>query len=556
MSAAGPPARPTDGDDGSAIVAVVWLSVLVAIVAAAMSARIIGGTRATLGAIEREQAFAAAEAGLLAALERVSEDASASDVLDGVAPPGLLDRDWHVPDGMGADAASGIATRVAVVRPQPEELSIVASGRSGDTVRALEAVVRRRSVADHVWFTDLEVLDPVVLGTARGYCSVRGGPMVGLDERCSSSSYGADDRFDGPFHSNDVVRASGDARFASTATSALLRDGPQGVPVAGFDVTGVLAEPPPFGLGFRSHIDLVDSAADVFTGAGPTCRLRGPTVVRFDGAAVRLRSPLSARSAVPDVGAERELGCNGVDLTTLDSFQSVDLPERAVIEIVPAAPSSCGSHPLGVGQDDDRVLERRCFAGDAFVWGDFVGQRTVVAHDDVVLLWDVVPTHGVEDARSVAGLVAGDSVVLRRPVTAPLRVVAPFGQNAPFAAPGFVPFGGWPLDAPNATATTWDAPRIVASLVALRGSLRIENPTWGREHPGPVTVVGSITQRFRGPLRWERRTASGTLQGRMGYGLELTYDRRLLHVTPPALPGLGDPSLRLMSLREVAPPEG
>jgi hypothetical protein len=545
--------RPPRDEDGSAIIAVVSLGLLLVVVTAAMTGRIVGGTRASLGALEREQSLAAAEAGLSATLERLATDPLTAEMLAGLAPVSLLDRPWHVPAGLSTDGDAGISARVALAREDQGELRIVVSGRAGNSVRALEALVRPRSVADHGWLTDLEILDPIVLGIARGHCRTHGGAVALADERCVPTVYGERDAFDGPFHSNDLVRVDGAARFGSTATSALLSEGVSGPPVAGFDVTGTLGLPPPFGLGFRSRIDLVDAASDVLAPLGPTCRLRGPTVVRFDGPMVRLRSPLSAS---PSVDAGPELGCNGVDLAMLDTFQSVELPERAVIEIVPADPSSCGSHPLDIGQDDDRVLERRCFAGDAFVWGDFVGQRAVVAHDDVVLLWDVVPTHGVDDASSVAALIAGDSVVLRRPVTAPLRVVAPFGQNAPFAAPGSVPYGQWPLDAPNATATTWDAPMIVASLVALRGSFRLENPTWGREHPGPLTVVGSITQRYRGPLRWERRTASGALQATMGYDLELTYDRRLLHVTPPALPGLGDPSLRLMSLREVAPPEG
>lgn len=548
----GPTRAPVSDERGSAIVAVISLSLLLAVVAVAMTARIVGGTRATLGALEREQAIAVAEASLASTLERFVTDPIALEVLAGLAAPSALDRSWHVPAGLVSDAGGEILARVLVTRPEPDELRVVVSGRSGASVRALEASVRSRSVADHVWLTDLEVLDPVVLGVMRGRCTSHGGPEELLDSACVAASYGAEARFDGPFHSNDLVRASGATRFESIATSALLRIDPDGALAAGFALSGPLAQPPPFSLGFRSRIDVAHEAAEVVPMLGPTCRLRGPTVLRFDGAAVRVRSPLSAQ---PGAGASPPLGCNGVDLALLGAFTTIALPERAIIEIVPADPTTCGEHPLGIGQDDDRVLERRCFAGDAFVWGEFVGQRSVVAHDDVVLLWDVVPRGGVDDVRSVAALIAGDSIVLRRPVTAPLRVVAPFGQNAPFAAPGHAPYGPWPLDAPNASATTWDAPRLVATLVALRGSFRIENPTWGQEHLGPVTVVGSVTQRFRGPLQWERRTVSGALQGRMGYELALTYDRRLLQVTPPSLPGIGDPTLRLLSLREVMPPE-
>jgi hypothetical protein len=234
---------------------------------------------------------------------------------------------------------------------------------------------------------------------------------------------------------------------------------------------------------------------------------------------------------------------------------AVALEATATIEVTRGAADDCGVHPLGITEDDDNDLERVCFAGDVFVWGDYAGRRAVVAHDDVVIVHDVVRGAGQGD-EAVLALVAGDSVVLRRPVGPTLRVVAPFGTNRPFGGSDTVPFGTWPLDAPLQVSAVWDAPVIEASLVALRGSVRIENPAWGQEHAGRVTIRGSVAQRFRGTFRWERRTASGALQARMGYEHDLFYDHSLLERLPPGLPDIGESSLRILELTEILPAEG
>jgi len=231
---------------------------------------------------------------------------------------------------------------------------------------------------------------------------------------------------------------------------------------------------------------------------------------------------------------------------------TVELPPRTLIEVVRDPLHDCVDHPLGIEHGEDTERDWWCSGGDAFVWGRYRGAHTVLAEDYVQIVWDLEPgdSAGAESAlgNDLLGLVAGDSIVLRRPVGRPVRRTAPYGLNLAFSGPGIAPFGAYPLDAPTAVPMTWDEPRIVASLAALRGSVGVQNPFRGQVHPGPVRLEGSLAMRFRGVFSWEDRNDSGTLLGDMGYGLDLVYDRRLLTRTPPAMPLTDGGAVRIIAL--------
>lgn len=259
-------------------------------------------------------------------------------------------------------------------------------------------------------------------------------------------------------------------------------------------------------------------------------------------------SPLTAAAA--GTVSERSVGCLDVDLATLDAFVAIALPEQAVIEVVRDERPGCVGHPLGIPPGEDADRSWSCAAGDAFVWGRYAGRRTVLAEDDIQIVWDVEPGDAAAPAPlergDLLGLVAGDSVVLRRPVGRPNRRVAPLGPNLPVFGPGLPPFGAYPLDAPSEVPVTWDRPRIVAALAALRGSVTLQNPFLGQQHPGPLEIVGSVAARFPGVLAWEERTSTGTLIGETGYPAVLRYDRRLLLDAPPLLPMTDGGGLRIL----------
>ena len=232
-------------------------------------------------------------------------------------------------------------------------------------------------------------------------------------------------------------------------------------------------------------------------------------------------------------------------------------PDPAVIVVRRDPAARCAVHPLGIPTDEDMIAAQRCGDGSAYVWGTTAGARTVVAEDDVQIVWDVGPDLGVADPATSdegrVGLVAGGSVVLRHPVGPPLRVVAPFGTDLAFAGPGIPPFGAFPADAPTPVASRWESPRITAALVALGGSVRVQNPDAGTVSDVPIQVVGSVVQRFVGPTGWEHRDGTGAVQGRSGRTLRVVHDAGLGRRPPPGLPRLGDGRLRVVDWEEVLP---
>jgi hypothetical protein len=546
---------PPIGMQGSAIVAVLGMSLLLGIVMSAVATAAVAGSAAGSAALHRERAFWAAESGLDEAILRLElGEGSPGDPGGNVWWP-LVTWDEEVV----ADARVDVEI-ISGPREVPT-FRIVATGRSSGAERAIEAIVRRRSVADYAWFTDIEAWDQVVTSTLRPRCTSY---RYAFDAApCARPVFGASDPIDGPIHTNDAVLLADRPTFTSVLSSAYATVDVTGRAVpALWDGTDPTGRTGPFGLSLRGPLALPERVDEIMRGVAPTCRFRGPTVIRFDGETARIRSPLSASTpAASDVATglqqgPESFGCPGVPAAAFDVFASVALPDRAVIEVQDAG-IMCEGHPLGLEDSDDADADWRCGAGDAFVWGRYTGSRAIVARGDIHLIWDLTRENVASDPSNVAdrmGLTAEGSIVLRRLVGVPLPVVAPLGLNLAFAGSGVPPFGGYPLDAPNDTPLAWAAPRIDASLTALNGSVRIQNPLIGQRSAEPIRLTGSIAQRVRGPLGWDVLTTSGRLLARTGYELELTYDPSLILQAPPATPVFRGVEYRTIRRQEVPVP--
>jgi len=404
------------------------------------------------------------------------------------------------------------------------------------------ATVRAPVTSDLLWLTEHRAVDPTLLHAPRLTCSW----PPGDPRRASACVDGSIDpgNLDGPVHSNEPLPfVDGTALTSSVSTST-----PAGPPLVGPVVTSgaFLAE-------HRHEITLPRDTRTVVADADVTCRFRGPTLIRFDDTAVRVRSPRSVPRTGDGATEDAPIGCGTLDRSALDGFVSVDLPPLAVIEVIRDDAVDCVDHPLGLSMDEDTEREWWCNGGDAFVWGDYRGSRTVIAEDSVQIVWDVEPS--VDDATVVGsstgdtlGLVAGDSIVFRRPVGRPVRRVAPYGRNLPMAGPGIPPFGDHPLDAPTSLPSVWESPRVVAALTAQRGAVTIQNPFRGQRHIGPLSIRGSVVGRFTGVFAWEHRTSTGALLGATGYDVLLEYDPRLVDAPPAGMPMLEGQGIRILEL--------
>jgi len=542
------PSQGAHNTQGSVVVMALSLGVVATIVIGAATARIIAAADASRGLHEREMARSLAEHGAVVAIAELDAGGAAAAVVEGIAFRRAVAVDV---DGWSVDAGteSGLDVEVSAEDPRQRILirSVAVVGRARHVVTT---EVRPRATSDHLLLTVHEVVDPALRAQRRGDCAGRRGDAA-RSSACLPTTLGPG-VIDGPVHSDDAIEIAPGTEFLSSVTTShldVLSGGRIGPSLWG--AVGPLISAP-FGLAHRPESTLPFEVEDAIAGESVTCRFRGPTLLRFDGQRVRITSPRSVPRDGDDVAAAPVFGCPGVDPTALSGVVEAHLPPRALIVVVRDRIHDCVDHPLGLPHGEDTERDWWCSGGDAFVWGRYRGVHTVVAQDNVQIVWDLEPGDAVsadsEHGANLLGIVAGDSIVLRRPVGRPNRRDAPFGPNIAFAGPGIAPFGSHPLDAPNAAAMTWAAPTIVASLAALRGSITIQNPFRGKAHPGPVTIRGALAMRFRGVFAWEERNDSGSLLGEMGYGLDLRYDRRLVTLSPPAMPLTAGGTVRIVSV--------
>lgn len=501
-----------EGGSGSSIVVAVVLATVLAALAGAAAARAVGTVRAAVGSEERAVARSIAELGTVEAVRMLgSPENRRATLLRSAVGPDPTAASVAALEALHPSARVTVTMRAG---PAPDERTIEVAATVGEATHVAHARVRPFLTADHLLILEHRGVDPVLLHLPRGACAwsiddARRDPGC----RVVPLEGGAPD---GPVHLNDA-----------SSDDEALGDGP---------LTTFVRDP----SRHRPEITLPRTVNQVIGEATVTCRFRGPTSIRFDGSVIRVRSPRSVPRPGEMIDVTAPIGCMGVDRSSLSGTVAIALPDDATVEVVRDGDAGCDTHPLGIGDDEDLDRGWSCTSGDAFVWGRYSGRRTILAEDDVQVVWDVEPG----DASSAAplergdllGLVAGDSIVLRRLVGSPIRRIAPLGRNLPVAGPGLPPFGEFPLDAPTSVATTWEQPRIVAAMAALRGSVTIQNPRRGQSHAGLLEIVGSIAARFPGLLAWEERTSSGALVGASGYRVVLSYDRRLLDDAPPLLP--------------------
>lgn len=509
---------------GSVIAGAAAFIVVLGLVVAAAATRSMSLSAGAVGAHDRSQARTAAEQGLWLALMELESPETRRDLLARRTVDRLLLDES--PTGVdGRVEPQSVVAHGRSVGGRTDIIEVSAEAVVGSATASAHARVRPLATSDFALLTEHRAVDPALLGVPRVACVHPIGHPA-RDARCRDADLGLIG-VDGPVHMNEFDASVSSAVEALATTSSLAAGATE----------------------HRAELVMPRTAQKVI-GVGPvTCRFRGPTIVRFDGPAVRVRSPRTAPRAGESIDAASPLGCMHVERQAFTDFVTVELPERAVIEVVRDDDSSCFSHPLGLAAEE--AVEWICDGGDAFIWGRYRGARTVLAEDNVQIVWDLEPGDATGSALlehgDVLGVVAGDSIVLRRPVSAATWVF-PRGRNVAFAGPWSAPFGAYPLDAPSSSSRTWDAPRIVASLAALRGSVTIQNLARGQASVGRVSVVGSVASRFAPTLGWEHVSDSGAVLATTGYGLEVHYDVRLDAAPPPLMPMIDGGRVRILEL--------
>jgi Tfp pilus assembly protein PilX len=389
------------------------------------------------------------------------------------------------------------------------------AGTGHDSVsRTLTATLRPKGFLSYVYLSDVEVVDPDIIGStsscANYYYAGRSGTSG-----CSNIQWTSGDTVNGPLHSNDALQINGAVNFTDETTesswpalngttSSKTWWGTQSPPLAGYSPVYAPAISLPVANTTLLQYVAPDVDGDTTTPAGPGCYYQGATKITFSGTTMTVLSPGTRNSSTPS-------RCYNISTPTT-AQSGLAIPPVIYVD---AGTVTCTTGQIGIpasgesytsgtssaiswGSTSSGVTTNyNCQRGSAYVSGTVDGQVNVAAKDDVVVTGNLT----VQDSGStdIVGLTAGNCVWVYHPINSS-------GDNL------------------------YSTPRvdtIEAAILSLRHSFIVQN--WNQGNPlATLNVTGAIAQKFRGPVG----TGSGTSIS-TGYYKNYVYDSRLAVLQPP-----------------------
>ncbi len=418
-------------------------------------------------------------------------------------------------------------------------VSLTVTGKVGNAARTLLVSLRVATYLDYLYYTDLEIADPLIATSQGSLCaaprhSYTQGSVTGYDTTGSNPNscsliyfYGTSTRQDvinGPLHTNDRLRVCGTPQFKGEASTSYPGYTPtSATPVKPGDKlwlgnTGCSNNPQFLVNADTTNIDYGDtipplpsnSALKTYTGgATGGCYYTGPTSIVFNSTggstAMTVWSPTTT-TASP--------GCPLGNGATAASAQSGKLPDNGVIYVDNTTSSKCSGQNnknlLGYPKNGDVTTPTKyqCTDGDAFVQGNLNGQVTIGANHDIVVTGDVLYHDKAKGSTSyqgtdILGLIANRFVSVYHPVDSSGNEVAGFIQN----------------------------PEIDGAILSVQHSFWNQSYAKGAAaNLGTLTVFGAIAQEYRGPVGTFNGSTGASVTG---YIKNYNYDNRLKYLAPP-----------------------
>jgi Tfp pilus assembly protein PilX len=409
-----------------------------------------------------------------------------------------------------------------VIRLQVTGMS--SAGTGGTTVsRTLTATLQPKGFLSYVYLSDVEVIDPDLVGdpaACANYYYNTATTSARSSSGCSEIQWTGGDTVQGPLHSNDALQINGAVNFTSVKTETSCPAaaptpappspnscpgpkswwGSQNPPLSGFSPKYA----PSIALPTSNNTLLANVEPDVdgdsSTPVGPGCYYTGATRIILQGTTMKVLSPSTTRSDIPS-------RCYNRSTPTVE--QTVTIPPVIYVD---STSSGCTLGAVGYPATNEKYTagsstapswgtstNYACSRGSAYVEGNADTQVTIAAKDDVVVTGDITLTSPT--GTDVVGLIAGNYAWVYHPIRS--------GTNN------------------NLLATTDNVNNIQVAILALRHSFVVQN--WGTGAPlGTLNVLGSISQKFRGPVG----TGSGSSIS-TGYYKNYVYDTRLAYLQPP-----------------------
>ncbi|MBW4042757.1 MAG: hypothetical protein HIU86_11660 [Acidobacteria bacterium] len=454
-------------------------------------------------------------------------------------------------------------------------LRVRSTGRFGGFTRTVVANIQQQGFINYLYFTDYETQDPAITGTTVN-CATYRWSTPARSSSCSTIQFAGTDVLAGPIRSNDTLTVCG-ATFNGTVTTSNpgspIVNTPSGCAAGSYNAGAptyapVLAMPP------TNTAMKAQTFSD--TAVNPGCLYTGPTQITLNSdGTMTVVSPWTRATAVTSAGAAAPVQNTAVcgSLSALHSAAGARItvpannlvyvqgvptnasdPNYTATTAVPSGTTMSGSWPAGaaytcVGADARPISGSAgsagwslsttgsptisyplagespatnwanssnpalwntttpaygCRNGDVFVKGTMKGKLTIASDNYVYATGNITYSNPGDD---VLGLVGNNGVLVWNPLQ------------------GISWYYGTPY---NGTSLLGDTNReIDAAVLSPAHTFQVQNYNAGSPR-GTLTMLGSVAQRFRGPV------GTGNSNGVVtGYAKDYLYDARFSTVTPP-----------------------
>lgn len=493
-------------EDGYTMIAVVGAISLVSMLAAAALASTNGDINLVQHDLDHRRAHAAAEAGIADYSFHLNNDNSYWARCTAVPEPSAVNqvgstaKRRSVPGPAGESYAIELLpasgkSECETANPTESMLEqsgvntgsfrIRATGYAGGAKVSLVATYKRASLLDYIYFTQYETSDPVTYGSDSAinyaYDNCVKFYREGRISWCDTIVFISGDHIDGPLHTNDEMAICGKPEFGRNASDVIEVGAP---PKGWFD-----AKCSGYGTANPKFIGPLVTTAPVLKPpstngrlkdiAGPTYTYDCQTEIELEGTKMQVtrhtgkNKPTTSTVAFPADGVVyvENGSCKGKNWKSCSSQYSpftVDYPSG----------SDCGT---------------------VYVEGEYSGQLTIAAENDIVIADDIKRSGG---SQGLLGLIANNFV----------RVWHPYPNQQ----------GHWDCNSGKGSEGNYNL-RVDAAILAIEHSFIVDHYDCGNEL-GSLTVNGAISQKFRGAVG----TTGGT-----GYYKSYEYDDRLRYMEPP-----------------------
>ena len=464
--------RPTMREErGFSLVVVMLMMLAVSAIFVAAYAVAQGDIRPTSADRDRKQAYAAAQSGVDYYLFHLAQDnaywTSCSNV---PAPgPGQVNPVNEVWSGQGADPrrwrsvpgstsqytiellpAPGHASctttnaQASMIDPATQTFQIRSTGRMNGIKRSVVASFRRKTFLDFLYFTNYETVDPVAYQTqsldeqqqlAQSCSRYRRAGRT--SPPCSDIVFVTGDHVNGPFHTNDEIRACGTPVFGRAAADPV----EVSAPAPGWSASSCGGTPSFLGT-FRAAapiLALPQSNSSLKSLTAAQYLFTGTTTIVMSGSTMTVTNAARALTNAP-----------------------MTLPTNGVIYVQNGV--------CGTAYDLTQDYNNPAGCADLHIQGSYAQSLTIAAENDIVVRGNL--THS---GNALLGLIPNNFARIYHPVT---------NRSG--------------LSCTNSSSTPTNI-TVDAAILTLTHSLIVDNYFCGSSL-GTLTVNGAIAQNFRGPV--------------------------------------------------------